>query len=260
MVRKIYKLNYTEKIKLYEKEIEKFYDDSFEEEKFEKKIKKPIKRKQKKPSKSMKFYVIIGIFLLIYVYSTYLNNLFFEFLAQNPTLFKLYVYIENQIVLKTFSGLLILAILGTLFFLVLPSEAVFLLYLQQYQNLWFLLVPIIVFGNVLGMIVNYGFGRIVNEKILIYLFKDKYPKNKKKLEKYGGIILILGNILPGPIELLAVFYGAFKFNFKTYVFLVILGRTIKFAIIVIAYLLFWDQLNGFFETYITKTLSSLTDF
>lgn len=92
------------------------------------------------------------------------------------------------------------------------------------------------------MIFNYLFGRIVGKNLLWLLFKKRYWEFKAKIDRFGGIVLFLGNILPGPIELLAVFYGGFKFSFFRYVYLVFMGRLIKFILLFIAFYFFWDQL------------------
>ena len=106
-----------------------------------------------------------------------------------------------------------------------------------------LLSSIMVFGNLLGLIFNYGFGRIMGERVLIFIFKEKkFFSYQEKINNYGGYILLFGNIFPGPFEILSVFYGGFKYKFSYYLFLAMVGRLIKYTALFIAFYFYWPQI------------------
>jgi membrane protein YqaA with SNARE-associated domain len=93
-----------------------------------------------------------------------------------------------------------------------------------------------------------SFGRILGERIIMWMFSEKkFYDYKDKIDRLGGIVLFFGNILPGPIELLAVFYGGFKYDFTRYLYLTLIGRLIKFVLIFLAFFFFWDQLVLYYE-------------
>lgn len=197
-----------------------------------------------KPS-SKKFFIYSFLLLLIvalYFFFEHISNFFIEILRQNPTLYSYYLSIKSEIANNTLEGLSYMAIMGSIFFLMLPSEALFLYYLNSTQHFVLVILLILVVGNLVGMILNYGFGRLVGEKVTKKLFKKLFPKYKRFVETYGKWVLIIGNIIPGPIEVLAVFYGSFKFNFKQYCIYVFIGRLIKFFLLFIAFVFFWDQI------------------
>lgn len=210
-------------------------------------IRPNTRRGFRKKEKSYKWILIIVIIMLIYFLYTPMLKTFFGLLESNPTIYKYYLYIESQIQNETLTGLLFISFLGTLFFLVLPSEAVFIYFLSVTDHYFIYLIAIVTLGNVVGMIGNYLFGRLIGEKPLKWMFNKNFDKYRERVQKYGGYVLLFGNILPGPIEVLAVFFGGFKFRLSVYIYLVLIGRLIKFLILLIAFYFFWDTLLIWYE-------------
>jgi membrane protein YqaA with SNARE-associated domain len=213
------------------------------------KIEKRNKKRKEKIVKRIKFFSIL--FIIIFLYLSYNKILYFifELLKQNPTLYTYYLFIKDQIVNNTILGIFILSILGSLFFLALPSEALFIYFIGNTSLNPLLLILIVIFGNLTGLIFNYLFGFILGERIIKFIFSKNYEKYKKLvLSKWGGLILFIGNIFPGPIEVLTVFYGGFRYNIKKYFYLSLVGRTFKYLILFVLYTFYWTDLMNLIHT------------
>ena len=184
---------------------------------------------------------------------------FLEILKTNPTIYSYYLFIESEISNNSLKGLFFVSILGSLFFLIIPSEALFIYYLTNTNYTFPLLILLMVFGNLIGLIFNYFFGRIMGRKILKLIFGEKkYFAYKEKIDNYGGYVILFGNIFPGPIEAIAVFFGGFKFNFLRYVYLSFFGRLIKYIILFLIFYFFWDTLMFSYNDFINN-ISILQD-
>lgn len=205
----------------------------------------------KKKSKSLKWGVILGIILLLYIFYTPLTLLFKSFLQQNPSLYAQYLFIQGQISNLTLVGLFFFSILGTLFFLILPSEATFIYYLSNTDHFFAFIIIFALLGNLVGMSFNYLFGRVLGQKILKLFFGvNDFYKYKNGIDRFGGYLLLIGNIIPGPIEFISVFYGGFKFSFLRYLYLVGMGRLIKYCILLIAFIFFWETILYYYDGFI----------
>ncbi len=205
-------------------------------------------------SKKWKWIAIFGIILLVYLFYNSIILFFLSLLKANPTIYSYYLYMESEITNNTLKGLFFISIFGSIFFLVLPSEALFLYYLSSTNHFFLLILGITVLGNIFGMMFNYGFGRLIGERAIRFLFRKNFDNYQQKIQKYGGIVLLFGNILPGPIEVLAVFYGGFKFPFGRYVYLVFVGRLVKFLLLMIIFTLFWDQILYYYTNILDNIL------
>ena len=170
-----------------------------------------------------------------------------EILKSNPTIYSYYLAIESEIANNTIFGVFYVAIFGSLFFLALPSEALFIYFLDSTAYPAFVILLLMVLGNVCGLIVNYFFGRLLGERVVSKIFSSNFEKYQEKINSKGGIILLIGNIFPGPIEVLAVFFGSFKFPLGTYIYLVFMGRLIKYIILFVLFTFYWDSITFFYE-------------
>jgi membrane protein YqaA with SNARE-associated domain len=205
--------------------------------------------------KYIKWTIIILIVLYLYFNFHVVKGYFFDILKQNPTIYSYYLYMEAHIANATYIGLFFVSILGSLFFLALPSEMLFIYYLGFSDHFFPVLIVLMIAGNLVGLFINYAFGWVLGERFLLWMFKEKkFWQYKDRVDRYGGYLLFIGNILPGPIEVLVLFYGGFKFNLKRYMFLCFMGRLTKYIILFIAYYFFWDQILLFYEGYIENLL------
>ncbi len=248
----------------YYLEIEEEETHEIEEEKFElpserESIKKgkiknlsfnKEKKYYKKSSKKLKWIIILSIAGVLYLFYDQIILFLLDILKKNPTSYKYFLYLQSQISNNTIPGLFLLSILGSIFFLVFPSEALFIYFLNTTNYFGPLIIILMIAGNLIGLLFNYFFGFILGERILRWMFKENFESYKNKIKLYGGYVLFFGNIFPGPIELLSVFYGGFKFNLTKYVFLAFMGRLIKYVILFIAFVFFWDQIMFYYNDFL----------
>lgn len=211
------------------------------------KIKKNSKKKRNNFLAKFKWSMIIILGILLYLFYQPILLSFLSILKLNPTLYADYLYIQAQISNNTLLGLFLAMILGSLFFLALPSEMIFIYFLSSTQFNFILIILFAILGNLVGLLFNYLFGWILGERVVRFIFKKNFWKYKQKIDNYGGWILLFGNIFPGPIEVLSVFYGSFKFNIKNYLFLALIGRTLKFVLLFLAFTFYWDQIINYYH-------------
>lgn len=205
------------------------------------------KKKLKKLSpylKTFKYSIYISIGLLIYIFYQPMILYFSSLLKSNPTIYSYFLFVKLQIVNNTLLGLFFASVLGSIFFLALPSEAIFIYFLDSTNYNFLFIILIMVIGNIIGLLFNYGFGRIMGERVLRFIFKEKkFFSYQEKIDKYGGLIIFFGNIFPGPVEIFSVFYGGFKYNLKQYLFLSFMGRLIKYVLLFLAFKFYWIEIT-----------------
>lgn len=177
----------------------------------------------------------LGIILAITIWSLLdVAGYFIQLMQMNPTVWSYYQAISAQIEGRTLLGLFYASFFGSLFFISLPVEVIFLYYLGL--NYYVVqIITVVMIGNILGMLFNYGFGRLIGERIVKYFMKENYGKFRKKIEKAGALLILIGNIIPFPIEPLAVFLGAVKFRFSSFIMWTGIGKFIKFIILAFGY-------------------------
>src|SRR5690606_18472998 len=94
----------------------------------------------KKEKKRIKFWIIILLLSLIFVFYESIIIYIQELFKTNPTVYKIYLGIESEILGTSLLGLFYVSMLGSLFFLAFPGEAIFIFFLSQ-TNYFF---PIII--------------------------------------------------------------------------------------------------------------------
>ena len=203
--------------------------------------------------RGLKWWVIILILVLLYVFYAPVTFAVIAFLEQYPTLYSYFLYIQSQIEGATLMGLFFFSIMGTLFFLILPSEGIILYYFASTDHFILYVLLFALAGNAIGMSFNYLFGRILGQRILIFLFgKENFVRYGRGVRRYGGYLLFIGNILPGPIEFISVFYGGFRFSYKRYIYLVLMGRLFKYVILFILFLYFWHDIVYYYDSIVSS--------
>ncbi|MCH8520191.1 MAG: VTT domain-containing protein [Nanoarchaeota archaeon] len=153
-----------------------------------------------------------------------------EFLYKHPTSASWFASIQIEWLTRSLKGLFLMGFFGSLFFISLPTELVFVQYLDTSNHI-IIIILVIVLANVLAMILNYILGFILGRTLLRLWLRDRFDSYQDTISYWGGIILLIGNILPSPIELVALVYGASKFPLTKYIYLVAIGRTIRYIIL-----------------------------
>lgn len=204
--------------------------------------------------KRVKWILIIAVIIVLYFSYDRIVLFFFDMLKQSPTMYNQYLYLESEVQNSTITGIYFISILAALFFLVLPSELIFIHFLSADSYGAGTIIILTLLGCLTGLSINYFFGRFVGEGILKLIFKKKFEIYKKRIEDYGGYVLLFGNIFPGPIEVLAVFYGGFKFDYLKFLYLSLIGRCIKYGLLFIAFYFYWDQITFFYDSFLENLL------
>lgn len=217
------------------------YEDNYNDE-------DDSKNKKNKGSSIVKWLYIFLFLFLFYIFYHKITTVITNYFLSNPSIYTDYLYFSTQITNSTLAGLFYISILGALFFLAIPMEAIFIYYLTSTFHSALFIVAIIVVGGTIGLSINYFMGWILGGNFLKKMFEKKtYEKYGGYITKYGAIILVVGNILPSPIEPLTLFYGSFNYSYKKFFILSLIGRLIKYLIFFIAFYFFWDQITFFWD-------------
>ncbi|MFP4401847.1 MAG: YqaA family protein [Candidatus Nanoarchaeia archaeon] len=193
---------------------------------------------------SFKLLILCFILLLLYVFHQPLVSLFYSILYQYPPLASLFSEVLREWHLKTLRGLLFIGFLSTLFFVSIPSELLFLQYVMS-DNYIILIVLLLVIANCVAMFVNYIIGLILGRKLLQLWLKQKFYKYEQIVNRWGGIILILGNILPSPIEFISIIYGTSKYPILKYLYFVGIARAIKYSLLLYIFTFYPQYISMF---------------
>lgn len=187
--------------------------------------------------KRLKIFFILFLALLVYFLYQPLLNIFYQYLFQYPSFAALFSDISREWLNRTLKGLFIIGFFGTFFMISFPSELIFFQYIETSTNLIIIIITLTL-ANTLAMILNYGFGKIIGGSLLRFLLKDKFEKYQNLTLNYGTFILVFGNVFVGPIEVLAVMFGASGYNFRKYLYIVIICRILKYLSLIILYVYF----------------------
>ncbi len=201
--------------------------------------------------------IILAIILLIYSYK-FLIAWFQNVVQLNPYVYSTYLYITNEIESRSLLGLFFACFFGSIFFITIPVELVFIYYLgTDYFLAYIILITLV--GNVLGLIIDYLIGFFLGEKLLKLFMKDNYDRYKRKTNRIGSLLIILGNIIPFPIEIVSVFLGGVRYNFLKFVTFSTLGKLAKFLLLFIGFKYYQQYLSPLINSFLIPWLTSIVD-
>jgi len=134
-----------------------------------------------------------------------------------------------------FFGLFLITFLSATI-LPLSSEVFLFLMLSNHYDPWNCLL-IATLGNSLGGITNYAIGRLGKLSWMkkIGLKEDKIERYSLKVDRYG-VWLAFFSFVPLIGDVLIVALGYFRANFLKVVFLLVLGKFLRYLLIVELYL------------------------
>jgi membrane protein YqaA with SNARE-associated domain len=112
------------------------------------------------------------------------------------------------------------------------SEAVLLLLVEQSPELLYSLVAVASVGNSLGSLTSYAIGYAGRVK----LSQAQFNSRSAKLIERFGIWVLFWSWLPLIGDLLCVLAGYFKLKLWPSVLLISIGKTIRYSVLVFAYL------------------------
>ncbi|MBU1238485.1 VTT domain-containing protein [Myxococcota bacterium] len=183
--------------------------------------------------------VIYGLFVLF-------KDDIIGLLQKNRYTWTTYVHISAQISQKTLLGLFYAGFFGSLFFILIPLEAVFFYYLALPYN-GILVLIIMLISSVLGLGLDYIMGRLVGESVLLRFKGTQFEKYKRAMESYGGLIVFVSNIIPFlPVQIISVAVGATRFGLKRFMVYTFISRGV--------YLVMLWYTADFFKTYLLPYL------
>ncbi|MBU1219638.1 VTT domain-containing protein [Myxococcota bacterium] len=166
--------------------------------------------------------LILGSFYVLFlIFKQDLINL----LKKSETAWAMYVHISGQISGKTLLGLAYAGFFGSLFFILIPLEAVFFYYLSLPHHPWLVLV-IMLFTSVIGLCADYLMGRLVGEGVMLKLSGPKFVKYRDAMTRWGGMIIVISNIIPFlPVQIISLAVGATRYGLKRFFVYTMIGRT-----------------------------------
>ena len=137
-------------------------------------------------------------------------------------------FIVESLNSRALIGIFLFAFFVNLFFITLPDEIYFITFLIAGHNP-FVLIPVILAGGLLGLSVDYLIGRAIGGLLLRKIMKQKYYNFKFLSDKMGGFFLVVGNMIPSPVQLFSVALGAFNYNYFKFITFCAIGKFAKYV-------------------------------
>ncbi len=100
---------------------------------------------------------------------------------------------------------------GYLFFLLMPVEAL-VPYYQAEGHAAVVLVGLSIGTAVVAQIIDYSIGRLLSEKVLNMIGREKYDRFKRKIDRYGGWAIFTFNLFPLSSPNMLLVAGMVRFN------------------------------------------------
>jgi membrane protein YqaA with SNARE-associated domain len=165
-----------------------------------------------------------------------------QFVENVPFINNTLGFVITQLNERALLGLFLLSFFVNLFFISFPDEVHFITYLLAGHDP-LVLIPVVAAGGLLGLTVDYVIGRVAGTALLRALMKQKYYKFKFASDKWGGVILVLGNLIPSPVQWFAVALGAFNYGYMKFIFFSAVGKLAKYIGLVFGFNYYTGTIN-----------------
>lgn len=142
-------------------------------------------------------------------------------------------FVKSQFIASKLSSLFFIGLLGGLFFLSVPIEALFIGALIKLPYNGFLMASILLLGLFFGYSIDYFMGKYMSSFATKLVSPKKFYKVKIQLNKYGKGLVFMFNVLPLPSQILTFIAGVFKYNKARYFLIWISAWTIKLIVILL---------------------------
>ncbi|GIU68954.1 MAG: hypothetical protein KatS3mg002_0190 [Candidatus Woesearchaeota archaeon] len=150
---------------------------------------------------------------------------------KNPELHKIYMYINTQISNRSILWLFLATFFGSIFLFSIPVELIFAYYIISDANIVLSIIAATI-GTISARCINFFIG--TKFKHLTTHLREKDEDFKKKFNRTQTSLIFLGNFIPAfPVEHFAVFVGTTHYNFKKFLIYQLLGKILKFILIVL---------------------------
>ena len=186
--------------------------------------------------------ILCFVFLLLYFLYIYFEQDVLVFLQNNLWISNYYSYFYGEISSGSFVGIFYISFISTLFFLFIPIEGVILSYVVAGAS------PLIILGayslgSFCGISINYWIGYATGKWGLERILKGDHKKYQGHVEKLGGSVVFLTNVMPLPEAVNAV-YGGFRYPYFKFIAIAMLGKMLKCCAIVFGKDFVVDYVNG----------------
>lgn len=169
------------------------------------------------------------LFLLVMVFSA----VFYFFTEQAmyiasgiPVLNELSIFIAENILERTYLGLFVTFLVGSLFFIFIPFEVTYLYFITTLHPLVSLFV--VIGASLIGLSMNYLAGMFFRKRVEHIA---KFERLQGLVERFGGILLLIFALTPLPFQILTFIMGGMHYSYKKFLIFIFLAITIKYALL-----------------------------
>lgn len=186
-----------------------------------------------------KLFIMLIVASVIYIAYIYFQADILELLKANPYVWSFFSHIFNEISNRTLLGFFYASFFGSLFFILLPMELLFLYYLSLGYSIP-LIMSLMLIGSLMGLCLDYMFGLMVGARLVRFILRDKFDKFHNMITKWGSFVVFIGNAIVFPIQPISVVIGSARFSFGKFIFFTILGLFVKIFVLVVLNTYFHD--------------------
>ncbi len=174
--------------------------------------------------------VVLSIVLIVSVITSYLLMISSPDFEGIVFINRLAAHVTSHIGSSTLLGVFYSALIGGLFFVVVPLE----IFLTKFMNSGQSFIAVTTF-YMIGILVSYSIDYFIGLKMSTLAKKLISPRKfygvKGKINKYGAIAIYVFNVFILPSQILAVILGVFKYNKTRFYIFFLLGQLTKCIII-----------------------------
>ena len=143
-----------------------------------------------------------------------------------PILNEITIFIAENILERTYLGLFVTFVIGSLFFIFIPFEVTYLYFIATLHPL--VSLAVVIGASLLGLSMNYLLGLLFSKRVEHIA---KFEKLQGLVERFGGILLLIFALTPLPFQILTFIMGGMQYSYKKFVVFVIIAVTIKYALL-----------------------------
>ncbi len=147
----------------------------------------------------------------------------------------------------TYLGLFYTSLLGALFFVFIPLEAVFYYYLALPRSQVGVLAAAWA-GSVLGLFFDYLMGAAFGQRILARFWPERFLKTKRAAERWGTFVVAVSNLVPFlPVQFISLAVGATRFGARRFLLATAASRLLYLLVLLLGGTYFSDSLRSIFH-------------
>ena len=145
-------------------------------------------------------------------------------------------HVQREIASSSILGVFYTTLIGGLFFIIIPIEVLFVSFLLEGIPAS-MLITFFISGLIVSFSANYFLGMKLSAFSKKIITPQKFYKIKGLLNRYGVKAILLINLLPFfPAQPLSTILGVFRYNKSKFYLFFIVGQTLKFTLIALAYI------------------------